>query len=75
MFSIYKVYRRLKRGLSRCKKINNTLAHVGIIFIKEEDIMEHFACGVRVRQWKTSDILAVEHKKWSSVCIYLKLSG
>ena len=28
--------------------------------------MEYFACGVRVRQWKTSDILAVEHKKWPS---------
>ena len=30
---------------------------------------------MRVRQWKTSDILAVEHKTWSSDCIYLKLSG
>ena len=35
-------------------------------FTKEKDIMEYFACGVRVRQWKTSDILSVEHEKWSS---------
>ena len=53
----------------------NTLAHAGFIYTKEGDIVECFACGVRVSQWKTSDIPAVEHKKWSPDCIYLKLTG
>ena len=44
-------------------------------FTKEKDIMEYFACGLRVRQWKTPDILAVERETWSLNCIDLKLSG
>ena len=53
----------------------NTLAHTGFIYSKEGDIVECFACGVRISQWKTSDVPAVEHKKWSPDCIYLKLIG
>ena len=53
----------------------NTLAHAGFIYTKEGDIVECFACGVRISQWKTSDVPAVEHKKWSPDCIYLKLTG
>ena len=43
----------------------NTLARAGFIYSKEGDIVECFACGVRISQWKTSDVPAVEHKKWS----------
>lgn len=52
-----------------------TLTQAGFIYTKEGDIVECFACGVRVSQWKTSDIPVTEHKKWSPECIYLKLTG
>lgn len=51
------------------------LAQAGFIYTKEGDIVECFACGVRVSQWKTSDSPLIEHKKWSPECVYLKLVG
>ena len=51
------------------------LAKAGFIYTKEGDIVECFACGVRVSQWKTIGIPDTEHKKWSPQCIYLKLTG
>lgn len=52
-----------------------TLAQAGFIYLKEGDSVECFACGVKMSQWKTSDVPITEHKKWSPECIYLKLTG
>lgn len=52
-----------------------TLAQAGFIYKKEGDIVECFACGVKLSQWKHSDNPLTEHKKWSPECVYLKLTG
>lgn len=52
-----------------------TLAQAGFIYKKEGDIVECFACGVKLSQWKSSDNPLTEHKKWSPECVYLKLTG
>ena len=52
-----------------------TLAQAGFVYTNEGDIVHCFACGVKVSQWKTTDIPLIEHKKWSPECIYLRLIG
>ena len=52
-----------------------TLAQAGFIYKKEGDIVECFACGVKLSQWKPSDNPLTEHKKWSPECVYLQLTG
>ncbi|WAR26052.1 IAP3-like protein [Mya arenaria] len=50
------------------------LAKSGFIYSKEGDIVECFACGVKVSQWAVNDIPDLEHKKWSPECAYIKLT-
>jgi hypothetical protein len=51
------------------------LAQAGFFYTKEGDIVECFACGVIVSQWKANDKPLVEHEKWSPDCIYIKVIG
>ena len=51
------------------------LAQAGFIYMKNGDIVECFACCVKVSQWAANDIPLTEHKKWSPDCVYLKLIG
>ncbi|KAL4231501.1 hypothetical protein ACF0H5_009079 [Mactra antiquata] len=51
------------------------LADAGFFYTKESDIVECFACGVRVCQWMKEDVPANEHKKWSPDCVYISLTG
>lgn len=53
----------------------HVLAQAGFIYMKEGDIVECFACGVRLSQWTANDVPLLEHQKWSPDCIYIKLVG
>lgn len=57
------------------KQDKYAMATAGFFYLKEGDIVECFACGVRMSQWTITDIPAIEHQKCSPDCSYIKLSG
>ena len=54
---------------------NTCLREQGFFYTKEGDIVECFACGIRVSQLKNQDIATIEHNRYSPDCVYMKLMG
>ena len=52
-----------------------SLAAAGFCYTNKGDIYECFVCGVKLSQWDLCDNTFVEHKKWSSDCLFLKIIG
>ena len=51
------------------------LAQAGFCSKNEGDKVTCFACGLNLNDWERADDPWVEHEKWSSNCIYLKIVG
>ena len=51
------------------------LAQAGFYYTGEGDKVTCFACDMSVRQWERTDEPWTEHKKWSTNCVYLKMTG
>ena len=48
------------------------LIQSGFYFFGGSDTVQCFSCGVRLQQWKVTDIADVEHLKHSPMCQYMK---
>ena len=52
-----------------------SLAKAGFYYTGEHDKVQCFACSVELTRWERTDDPWLEHKKWSSQCVYLKITG
>ena len=52
-----------------------SLAKAGFYYTGEHDKVQCFACSVKITRWERTDDPWLEHKKWSSQCVYLKITG
>jgi hypothetical protein len=52
-----------------------TMAEAGFLYTGQSDIVQCFACNVRVSEWDKTDNVWKEHLKWSPDCIFLKMIG
>lgn len=51
-----------------------SLACNGFYYSKQGDKVTCFYCGVSLKHWNSSDIIDIEHRKWSKDCYYIYMT-
>ena len=57
------------------KQSKQNLARAGFYYTGEGDKVTCFACKLSLITWEPTDDVWIEHQKWTTTCLYLKIVG